>query len=42
MTEDFIQIHFWFTLLHEIGYIINKDYGISFEKETGEQEKVQE
>ena len=33
---------FWFTLLHGIGYIINKDYGISFEKETGEQEKVQE
>ena len=26
---------FWFTLLHEIGHIINKDYGISFEKETG-------
>ncbi|HAR78114.1 MAG TPA: hypothetical protein DCR88_06395 [Anaerostipes hadrus] len=33
---------FWFTLLHEIGHIINKDYGISFEKETGEQEKAQE
>jgi HTH-type transcriptional regulator / antitoxin HigA len=31
---------FWFTLLHEIGHIINKDYGISFEKETGEQEKA--
>lgn len=29
-------------LLHEIGHIINKDYGISFEKETGEQEKAQE
>lgn len=29
---------FCFTLLHEIGHIINKDYGISFEKETGEQE----
>lgn len=31
---------FWFTLLHEIGHIINKDYGISFEKETGEQEQA--
>lgn len=29
---------FWFTLFHEIGHIINGDYGISFEKETGEQE----
>ena len=29
---------FWFTLYHEIGHIINGDYGISFEKETGEQE----
>ena len=29
---------FWFTLFHEIGHIINNDYGISFEKETGEQE----
>lgn len=26
---------FWFTLFHEIGHIINGDYGISFEKETG-------
>ena len=29
---------FWFTLFHEIGHIINGDYGISFEKETGVQE----
>lgn len=29
---------FWFTLFHEIGHIINGHYGISFEKETGEQE----
>ena len=31
---------FWFTLFHEIGHIINGDYGISFEKETGEREKI--
>lgn len=30
---------FWFTLFHEIGHIINDDYGISFDKETGEKEK---
>ncbi len=30
---------FWFTLFHEIGHIINGDYGISFEKEAGEQEE---
>ena len=29
---------FWFTLFHEIGHIINGDYGISFVKETAEQE----
>jgi len=29
---------FWFTLFHEIGHVMNGDYGISFEKETGEQE----
>ena len=29
---------FWFTLFHEIGHIINGDYGISFEKESGEKE----
>lgn len=29
---------FWFTLFHEIGHILNGDYGISFEMETGEQE----
>ena len=31
---------FWFTLFHEIGHIINGDYGISFEKETGEREEA--
>ena len=31
---------FWFTLFHEIGHIINGDYGISFEKETGEKEEI--
>lgn len=31
---------FCFTLFHEIGHIINGDYGISFEKETGEQEEA--
>ena len=30
---------FWFTLFHEIGHIMNGDYGISFEKERGENEK---
>lgn len=29
---------FWFTLYHEIGHIMNGDYGISFEKEEGELE----
>ena len=29
---------FWFTLYHEIGHIINGDYGISFETENGEKE----
>lgn len=29
---------FWFTLFHEIGHIIKGDFGISFEKEKGEQE----
>lgn len=29
---------FWFTLFHEIGHIINRDFGISFESESGEQE----
>ena len=29
---------FWFTLFHEIGHIINGDYGISFDKESGELE----
>lgn len=31
---------FWFTLFHEIGHIVNGDYGISFEKETGELEEA--
>lgn len=31
---------FWFTLFHEIGHIINGDYGVSFENETGEQEEL--
>lgn len=31
---------FWFTLFHEIGHIINGDYGISFEQETGVQEEA--
>ena len=31
---------FWFTLFHEIGHIMNGDYGISFDKETGEQEEA--
>lgn len=30
---------FWFTLFHEIGHIINGDFGISFEKDIGEQEE---
>ncbi len=40
MVSDrrFYSDSFWFTLFHEIGHIINGDYGISFEKETGEQE----
>lgn len=29
---------FWFTLFHEIGHIINNEYGISFEHESGKQE----
>lgn len=31
---------FWFTLFHEIGHIVNGDYGISFEKESGGQEEA--
>lgn len=31
---------FWFTLFHEIGHIVNGDYGISFEKESGEKENA--
>lgn len=29
---------FWFTLFHEIGHIINGDFGISCEKESGKKE----
>ncbi|SFG27337.1 HigA family addiction module antitoxin [Oribacterium sp. WCC10] len=29
---------FWFTLFHEIGHIMNGDYGISFDEEKGEME----
>ena len=29
---------FWFTLFHEIGHIINSDYGISFDKKNGDKE----
>lgn len=31
---------FWFTLFHEIGHIVNGDFGISFESETGEREAL--
>lgn len=31
---------FWFTLFHEIGHIVNGDYGISFDSETGEKEEL--
>lgn len=31
---------FWFTLFHEIGHIIQGDYGISFEKEAGQREEA--
>ncbi len=30
---------FWFTLFHEIGHIINGDFGISFEEESGDLEE---
>lgn len=30
---------FWFTLFHEIGHIMNGDYGISFETDSGVQEE---
>ena len=31
---------FWFTLFHEIGHILNGDYGVSFDMEMGENEKL--
>lgn len=31
---------FWFTLFHEIGHVMNGDYGISFDSECGEQEEI--
>lgn len=31
---------FWFTLMHEIGHVMNGDFGISFEGETGEAESA--
>ena len=31
---------FWFTLFHEIGHILNKDFGISFSQETGQKEEA--
>ena len=29
---------FWFTLFHEIGHVINGDFGVSFENESGKEE----
>lgn len=31
---------FWFTLFHEIGHILSGDYGVSFDMEMGENEKL--
>lgn len=31
---------FWFTLLHEAGHVINGDFGISFEGDTGDRERA--
>ena len=31
---------FWFTLFHEIGHIMNGDYGVSFENQTGKEEDI--
>lgn len=31
---------FWFSLLHEIGHVVNGDFGISMEKETGAMERA--
>lgn len=33
------QDSFWFTLFHEIGHIINGDFGVSFENEFGKEEE---
>ena len=40
MVNDrrFYSDTFWFTLFHEIGHIINGDYGITFENEHAGQE----
>lgn len=40
MVNDrrFYSDTFWFTLFHEIGHIINGDYGITFEDEQNGQE----
>ena len=42
MVNDrrFYSDTFWFTLFHEIGHIINGDYGITFENEHAGQEDV--
>lgn len=42
MVNDrrFYSDTFWFTLFHEIGHIINGDFGVSFEKEKGEIEAL--
>lgn len=31
---------FWFTLFHEIGHVLNGDYGISFDGERGDKEEA--
>lgn len=37
---NFSKNTFWFTLFHEIGHIMNGDYGISFDAESGEEEEI--
>ncbi len=41
MVDDRLKTldSFWFTLFHEIGHIINGDYGISFENDSSESEE---